>query len=260
MSTSPQSPVVELDLDDEDMPPRPDISHLITEDDTPVDNLFSEKQMRLLTTSLVTSWKPDFPFITMANVGVYIALNRPPIVPDVMVKLDVLPAPDPTLKEYRAYFSWMYDGKPPEIVVEIVSNKKGGELSTKQRNYEHIGVAWYIVHDPFREIQDEAISAFHLVDGKYQRCAFDQLGDLGLGVKEWEGEFEGSPGTYLRWTDRTGTVLMTGDELAAKNAQLAAKNAQLAAKNAQTAAKNAQRTAVLEAKLRALGIDPDSVS
>jgi len=28
---------------------RPDVEHLVTEDDTPVDNLFSEKQKRLLT-------------------------------------------------------------------------------------------------------------------------------------------------------------------------------------------------------------------
>ena len=31
-------------------------AHLITEDDEPVDNLFSEKQQRLLTESLYTSW------------------------------------------------------------------------------------------------------------------------------------------------------------------------------------------------------------
>ena len=35
---------------------RPGVEHLVTEDDTPVDNLFSEKQQRLLTEPLYASW------------------------------------------------------------------------------------------------------------------------------------------------------------------------------------------------------------
>ncbi len=37
--------------------PRPDLSHLITEDDEPVDNWFQERQQRLLPESLYASWK-----------------------------------------------------------------------------------------------------------------------------------------------------------------------------------------------------------
>ncbi len=49
----PLEPVVSIDL-----PESPDVSHLITEDDTPVDNLFSEKQQRLLTRPLYVTSKP----------------------------------------------------------------------------------------------------------------------------------------------------------------------------------------------------------
>ena len=35
----------------------PDVSHLVTEDDEPLDNLPSEKQQRLLTETLYSSWK-----------------------------------------------------------------------------------------------------------------------------------------------------------------------------------------------------------
>ncbi len=35
--------------------PKPDMDHLVMEDDTPVDNIFSEKHQRLLTESLYTS-------------------------------------------------------------------------------------------------------------------------------------------------------------------------------------------------------------
>ena len=34
----------------------PDVSHLVTEDDEPLDNLPSEKQQRLLTETLYSSW------------------------------------------------------------------------------------------------------------------------------------------------------------------------------------------------------------
>ncbi len=41
----------------------PNIDHIVTEDDTPVDNMFSEKQQRLLSGSLYDSWNPGRPFI-----------------------------------------------------------------------------------------------------------------------------------------------------------------------------------------------------
>jgi len=44
----------------------PDISHLITEDDEPLDHFFSEKQQRLLVEPLYSFWKPGRPFIAAA--------------------------------------------------------------------------------------------------------------------------------------------------------------------------------------------------
>jgi len=48
------------------------IQHLITEDDTPVDNLPSEKQQRLLTEPLYSAWSgpgAGRTFLAAANVG-----------------------------------------------------------------------------------------------------------------------------------------------------------------------------------------------
>ena len=107
-----------------------DLSHIVTEDDTPVDNLFSERQMRLLAESLYTSWSgpgEGRTFVAMANVGLFFHLREPPLVPDVLVSLDVTLPPEPWEKEHRSYFVWEY-GKPPDVVVEIVSNKVGKEL------------------------------------------------------------------------------------------------------------------------------------
>ena len=224
-------------IGDEEIP-RPDVSKLITEDDTPVDNQFSEKQMRLLTESIHASWKPGFPFVAMANVGVYVALNRPAIVPDVLVTTHVQPLQDLMNKEHRAYFSWMFDGKVPEIVIEIVSNTKGNELDSKLRNYEHMGVTWYAVFDPVGYLRGDVLTLFSLTGGKYQKHDGPHFGELGLGLTLWEGEFEGVTTTWLRWQDRDKHLLMTGQERAEAESQ---------------------RAAALAAKLRELGVDPDTV-
>lgn len=110
-------------------PPIPDTSHLITETEEPADNLFGEKQMRLLTEPLFSSWDPGRPFWAAANVGMYEALNAKAVVPDMFLSLD---ASTMQAKEFgsKCYFFWDH-GKPPEVVVEIVSNQEGGELDRK---------------------------------------------------------------------------------------------------------------------------------
>jgi hypothetical protein len=109
----------------------PDISDLVTEVDEPVDNIFSEKQQRLLTRTLYTSWGKGMEemssFVALANVGLFYMVDEPAVVPDVMVSLDVQLPEDLWEKKNRSYFIWKY-GKPPEVVIEVVSNCKGREL------------------------------------------------------------------------------------------------------------------------------------
>ena len=71
-----------------ELPSPPQVSHLITEDDTPVDNMPSEKQQRLLTEPLYSSWSGPGAgriFLAAANVGVFPVPRNPAIVPDVFL-------------------------------------------------------------------------------------------------------------------------------------------------------------------------------
>src|SRR5262249_3478310 len=116
---------------------RPRVDHLVTEDDTPVDNIASEMQQRLLTEPLYSSWRgpgPGRPFLAAANVGVFFSVRRRPLVPDVFLSLDVKVADDWWAKRHRSYFIWEF-GKPPEAVIEVVSNTKGGEDLRKMLQY-----------------------------------------------------------------------------------------------------------------------------
>jgi len=231
--------------------PIPDISHLVTEDDTPVDNLLSEKQQRLLTTCLYSSLVRDVPFLAAANVGLFYGLNQPPLVPDVLLSLEVNVPEDWTQKYNRSYFVWQV-GKPPEVAIEIVSNKIGNELGTKPRDYARAGVAYYVVFDPLQHLGDKLLRVHELQGNCYRFLDDYWLGQIELGLTLWEGTFEGKYYTWLRWCDRQGNLLLTGDERAEQERQRAEQERQRAEQERQ----RAERLAEL---LRAKGIDPDEV-
>jgi len=201
------------------LPPelRPNVEHLVTEDDTPVDNIFSEKQQRLLTEPLYSS--PEWagtgrPFVALANVGLFYAIREPPFVPDMLLSLDVQVPDDLWPKSHRSYFIWEY-GKPPNVVIEVVSNRKGGEDTTKLKKYAHLGIGYYVVFDPQEMLSDQPLRAFRLVANQY--APFDEslwFPDVGLGLRLWEGRFEGHPDTWLRWRDQAGEPIPTGAERA----------------------------------------------
>ena len=93
--TVAETPVTEQ-IDDDLVIPAPDVSHLVTEDDTPVDNIFSERQMALLRETLYTSWEgpgEGRPFVAMGNVALYATNFLTLLAPDLLLSLDVsLPA------------------------------------------------------------------------------------------------------------------------------------------------------------------------
>jgi hypothetical protein len=78
-----------------------DISHLSIEGDTPVDNLQSEKQQRLLVEPLYSSKPIPSPFLAAANVGLFYILKGDPVVPDMMLSLGVQCADDFSQKKNR---------------------------------------------------------------------------------------------------------------------------------------------------------------
>lgn len=230
-------------LSDAPAPAAPDVfvvddSHLITEDDQPVDGFCSEQQMRLLVESLCSSWEPGRPFLAAANVGVFYVAANPPIVPDVLLSMDVQRNPDRESKAGKSYLMWE-KGKPPNVVIEIVSNREGDELTRKREIYaKHVRAGYYVVWDPLRFLGDEPLTVFELGPTDYRLRASARFPELGLGLTIWSGEYEGMNDVWLRWTDASGNLIPTGRE----------------GKRAEAARVDAAR-----AKLREMGIDPASV-
>ena len=193
-----------------------DVETLVTEDDTPVDNMPSEKQQRLLTEPLYSSWSGPGggrTFLAAANVGVFPEPRNPAIVPDVFVSLDVQPHRNWWDKRHRSYFVWEF-GKPPDLVVGIVSNQKGNEVGRKRRRYAEMGVGYYVIHDPLHQVMDDELRIYRLRSGSYERRESHRFHELRLGLTLWDGVFETVPSRWLRWVDEHGVLIPTGRERA----------------------------------------------
>ena len=215
--------------------PRPapvwhDVSDLVTEDDTPVDNIFSEKQQRLLTEPLYGSWRGpngDGRFVALANVGLFFDPAIPPFVPDMMLSLGVTLPPDLWPKINRSYFIWNY-GKPPELVVEVVSNRKGGEDTTKLREYAKIGIEYYVIFDPELHLSDERLLMYVRGAAGYVPLTGAFFPKIGLSLILWQGSYEGYSQLWLRWADAEGKPIPTSAERAEQEKQRADGEKQLA--------------------------------
>jgi Uma2 family endonuclease len=218
--------------EDEYAPPEclPKLDELEIEDGKPVESIFAEKQYRLLTEPLYSSWPgpgPGRPFLALANVGLFYRERTPALGPDVMLSLDVQVGEDLSRRENRSYYLWRY-GKPPEVVIEMVSDRRGGEAGHTRRDYARIGVAYYVIFDPDNRLGEGVLRCFVVTGREYQPLAGQWLPGVGLGLTLWEGDFEGHHRQWLRWCDQQGQVIPTG----------------------------AERAARLEARLRELGIEP----
>jgi hypothetical protein len=265
------------------LPPEllPDETQLVTEDDTPVDNIFSEKQQRLLTESLYSSWAGPGdarPFLAMANVGLFYAVAEPPLVPDTLLSLDVRAPANPWPKANRSYFIWRY-GKTPEVVIEVVSNRKGGKGDEKLARYAAIGIPFYVIFDPEQELSPEPLCIYGLYVGEYCPHADAWLSRVQLGLKLWHGVYEDLEATWLRWCAEDGTLIPTGAERAEQatqraeqertRAEQATQRAEHERARAEQATQRAEhertraeqeytRAERLAARLRELGLDPDA--
>jgi Uma2 family endonuclease len=216
------------------------IENLVTEDDEPVDNIISAKQMRLLVEPLYSSWKPTLPddpaqprkFFADCDVGIFTTPYQPPVAPDMFLSLDVEANPNFYEKKNRSYFFWEF-GKMPEVVVEIVSNKKGDEAVGKMKTYAKMAISYYVVFDPLKELSEQVVRVYELgfAGRRYQLRKDLNLPEVGLSLTLWQGEFEATEFEWLRWCDAQGNLIPTGKERAEK----------------------------LEAKLRELGIDPTQI-
>ena len=193
----------------------------------------------------------------------FYAVRQPPLVPDVLVSLDVEVPGDWLAKEHRSYFVWEF-GKAPEAVVEIVSNTEGGETTDKMLKYAQIGILYYAIYDPAGAVQSEPLRVFVLRDKSYVPCSAAWLPVLGLGLDALAGDVRElgyrlaalvrSPGSSD--SNRRRTRADQERERANRNAS-ADQERERADEERRRAEQERLRAEQLAAQLRALGVTPD---
>jgi hypothetical protein len=121
------------------------------------------------------------------------------------------------------------------------------KIEKKQIYQDKLRVNEYFWYDPFNP---EDLAGFVLVDGLYEPIQPNEQGwlisnRLGLALVRWQGDYKGVTAVWIRWATLEGVILPTPQEVA-QEAQQKAEEAQ-------------QKAERLAAKLRELGINPESV-
>jgi Uma2 family endonuclease len=224
----------------------PDIDYdaLVTEDHKPVDRIYLEKLYRLLARPLYASWPgpgEGRPFLVLVNVGWFYQRKTPAVVPDCLLSLGVTCPEDLQVKEGHSYYQWDM-GKQPDVVIEVVSDRTGGEESSKKDLYARLGVPHYAVFDPRHLLGEQTLRTYELVVGNYRPGDPGPWPNIGLGLRMWQGKFEGHEDDWLRWCDARGEIIPTGEERA-RQAEERTREAE-------------ERIRALEAELRQLKGEP----
>ncbi len=147
-------------------------------------------------------------------------------------------------KVHRSYFVWEF-GKPPDLVVEIVSNQKGNEVGRKRQRYAAMGVGYYVIHDPLHQVMDDDLRTYRLSAGSYEQQS-PWFPELRLGLTLWDGVFEAVRHRWLRWVDEHGVLIPTGREQRRRAEHVE-----------QLLVEERRRAERLAALLRRSGIDPE---
>ncbi|MDB9319770.1 MULTISPECIES: Uma2 family endonuclease [Cyanophyceae] len=181
----------------------------------------------------------------LANQFLYYAQGFPKlrIAPDVMVIFDVQPGGRDNYKVWE-------EGQVPQVVFEMTS--KGTQKQDQEQKkllYEQLGILEYWLFDPKGEWVNEKLQGYRLQDEIYQPITDSLSQPLGLRL-----EVEGELLRFYRLD--TGDKLLIPTELA----KLAEQERQRAEQERQRAERERQRAERLAKHLRALGVDPESLS
>ncbi|MGF1519975.1 MAG: Uma2 family endonuclease [Nodosilinea sp.] len=200
------------------------------------------------------------------NLFIYYEEGNPKasVSPDVFVIFGV------SNRQRRSYKAWQEDGKLPSFVLEITSRTtKRQDEDEKPRLYASLGVEEYFQYDPTADYLNPQLRGSQLVNGAYQPLCLSTTPEgipfihsrvLGLDLQlhpPYAGLGIAPLSKALRFYDpTTGTKLLNRDEVEQLRQALEQEN-ELMQQERDTAQ---QRAAALAARLRDLGIDPESLS
>jgi Uma2 family endonuclease len=235
----------------------PDHTQLPESDGTFVKNFQEHPQSILLTDSITPVLQqihPNGDYCIGQDSGIYWRMTDPPEkgaeAPDWFYVGNVPPVLNNKMR--RSYVLWQ-ELIPPLIVLEFVSGN-GEEERDKTPWTGKFWVYEQVIRPAFYgiyEVEQSRVEVYHLVENRYELVTENQRGHfsippLGVELGIWQGLYQNVTLPWLRWWDAEGNLLLTGDERAEQEKQ--------------RAEQEKQRADLLAAKLRELGVDPNTLS
>ena len=191
--------------------------NLPSEDNENMDSPWHRSQIDLLINVLETNWKGRN-FYCGGNMFIHFSTehirNRDFRGPDFFVVLDV---DHDRPRDYWAV--WEEKGRYPNLIIELLSPTTAREdLTTKKDIYERtFGTGEYFCYDP----DGRKLLGWRL-KRRYQAIPFEGermwSEELEMWIGPWTGNWEGHDMIWLRFFDREGKMLPTGEEKEAARA------------------------------------------
>jgi Uma2 family endonuclease len=205
-----------------------------------VDNELQNLIPNLLEAMLALAWSDRTDWFFGVDMGIYHTPDRPPLVPDGFLSLNVERFIDEGGR--LSYVLWEEDNIAPIFALEVVSKTYGGEYEQKKQDYAQLGILYYAIYVPTRNFRRKRapLEVYRLVEGKYllQDAPRVWMPEIGLAIGRERGTYLGRTREWLYWYDQNDQKLLTPEE------------------NLQQERQRADR---LAAKLREMGIDPSEI-
>jgi Uma2 family endonuclease len=234
----------------------PTADELPNSDDTPVDNELQELIPGLLKSILRMLWKGRMDWFFGIDMSLYIDPDRPPIVPDGFLSLNVERSFDEDLR--LSYLLWEEEVMPV-FVLEVVSSKPGGEYTTKLQEYAQMGVLYYIIYNPKRR-RKARLEIHKLQNGQVyelQNANPLWMPEIGLGIGSERANYDDLTREWLYWYDENDRRYPTPYEQIEQERQRADNADRAIERERQQTEQERQRAERLVAQLRALGVEPE---
>jgi len=229
----------------------PDATHLLS-DEPEMESSLHYMQLLILVTSLEWLWRDQNDFFIGADITIYFSRqqlkNRQFRSPHFFLVKDTEKRPR------TSWVVWEEDGRYPDLIIELLSNSTAKvDLNLKKSFYENS------FHPPeYFWFSPESLefAGLKLVGNQYQEIVANQEGYLWSEVLDL---YLGVANSKLRYFTSEGELVPTPEEAAIKIQKEArtAQNQAIEVERQLTAER--EKSQLLAARLRSLGVDPDSL-
>jgi Putative restriction endonuclease len=221
-------------------------------DGKPVDSELQELVPGLLKSILMRIWKDKLDYLFVIDMGFYYQGGC--VSPDGLLSLGVK---QPEHDQKRSSYILSKEKVVPVLMLEVVSKTYGGEYDDKKETYRKIGILYYVIYSPLLN-DAERLDVYKLIGGEYvlQVGLGDEwrvwLPEVGLAIGRERRNYDQTNREWLYWYDQAGVRYPTpleAEEIEAERASIEAERANF----------EAAKVRLLSERLRALGVDPNSL-